>query len=570
MVALDFKKLASLFDKSGLQYQMDDFSVVVTTTLVDGEQIRIYCTLADAEESFAIPRFFLEDDAFIKYRAYPHIDFDKGICAFNHASSTVDPTMIEEAIVSVAIKSIDTLNNTIAGNCMDDFLDDLTVFWSTAGTPLKPVRSFIDKWPEVATVVYKVILDDDKAGISNGGIVKNYRAYKKIHRFTHYGDLLDASKEIFNLISQPALFIPFNEPIVYPIKLDLRTWYESIRDKTDFLADYEAYLKRDDCPVEPIIICSIPDFQGQRTICAFSQPCLPSNERIERKDVKLSDVIYGSYGIKRIKPFNVADVSQQRLFKRGGIDSIQRTKSCLVGCGSLGGHLATALMDSGVTEFALIDKDYLSDENIARHVCGFSHVLERKVDAVKDLIESHNPNCSCKTEHGDANIYLEVHPEKLNEYDVIFITAADGPLEYHFVQKALSGAITPQLVIMWIEPFSLAAHALVLNVPQDIHESLFDEWMQYKDRVVSNSADLYISEAGCSATYMPYSGLDTQAFAIEFVRSFFSKFNHGRNKNKNFHFAWIGALSSAKKYGAIISEKWQGTPDYTSYIEVIN
>ncbi len=568
MVALDVKKLASLFGESGLQFSMDDFSVVVTTTLVDGETIKLYCDLDEVETSFALPRFYLEDEAFLRYHAYPHVDPDKGICAFNHASSTINPTMLEEAILSVAFKSIDTLNNTLSGNCMDDFLDDLVVFWSNAGSG-KEYRSFIDDWPEEATVVYTVMLDRDKSGEANKGIVKDYRAYKRIHRVTLFG-ILDVSKDIFNAASNPALFIPFKEPIEYPIKRDLKTWYEAIRDKTDYLAEYEAFLKRDDCPVIPSIICSIPDYKGERTICAFEQPGLPSNETIERKDVQLSVIINGSYGIERINPVQVQNLSQRRLFKRGGNDAIQKTKACLVGCGSLGGHLATALMNSGVTEFALMDNQRLTDENIARHVCGFSCVGQAKVDAVKNLIELHNPNCNCVTEHTDANIYLEVTPKKLNEYDVVFITAADGPLEYHFVQSALKGEYTSKLALLWIEPFSLAAHALVLNVPQDVHESLFDEWMQYNDRVVSNSADLYVSEAGCSATYMPYSGLDTQAFAIEFVRTFFSKFNKGWNKNKNFHFAWIGALSSAKKYGADIADKWQGTSDYTSYIEVIN
>lgn len=569
MVALDSNKLASLFDKSGLQYQIDDFSVVVTATLVDGEIVRIYCTLGDTEASFALPRFFLEDDAFLKYHVYPHVDPDKGICAFNHASSTINPMMIEEAIVSVAIKSIDTLNNTISGNCMEDFLDDFVAFWATAGTAYKPIRSFMDKWPETAAIVYLITLDETKAGGSNGGIVKDYRAYKKIHRFTHLS-FLDASKAVFRAAGQPALFIPFNEPISYPIKKDLRTWYETIRDKTDYLAEYEAYLKRGDCPAIPTIICSIPDYNGERTICAFRQPGLPSSDTIDSADVVMGSIINGSYGIKHIEPVSIQDLSQRRLFKRGGNDAIQKTKACLIGCGSLGGHLTTALMDSGVTEFALIDRDRLADENIARHVCGFSDVGKLKTEAIKGLIESHNPNCTCETENADANIYLEVSPEKLNRYDIIFITAADGPLEYHFVQKTLDGTITSKLAILWIEPFSLAAHALVLNTPQDIHKNLFDEWMQYRNRVVSNSADLYVSEAGCSATYMPYSGLDTQAFAIEFTRTFFSKFNKGWNKNKNFHLAWIGALSSAKKYGAEIAEEWQGVPDYTSYIEVIN
>lgn len=516
-----------------------------------------------------MPCFFLEDDAFLKYHAYPHINPNKGICAFNHASSTIDPTMIEEAIVSVAIKSIDTLNDTVSGNCMEDFLDDLVVFWATAGTTYKPILSFIDKWPESAAIVYLVTLDEEKAGGSDSGIVKDYRAYKKIHRLTHLS-FLGISKAVFCAARQPALFIPFREPISYPIKKDLRTWYEAIRDKTDHLAEYKAYLKRDNCPAIPTIICSIPNYKGERTICAFRQPGLPSSDIIDSSDVLIDNVINGSYGINHIEPVTIQNITQQRLFKRGGNDAIQKTKVCLIGCGSLGGYLATALMNSGVTEFALIDKDLLADENIARHVCGLSDVGKPKTEAVKKLIESHNPNCICEIENTDANIYLEVCPEKLNRYDVIFITAADGPLEYHFVQRALGGTITSKLAILWIEPFSLAAHALVLNTPQDIHENLFDKWMQYKDRVVSNSADLYVSEAGCSATYMPYSGLDTQAFVIEFTRTFFSKFNKGWNKNKNFHLAWIGALSCAKKYSARVAERWQGTPDYTSYIEVIN
>ena len=41
----------------------------------------------------------------------------------------------------------------------------------------------------------------------------------------------------------------------------------------------------------------------------------------------------------------------------------------IVGCGSIGSHLAMCLAKSGVSKFTLIDNDIVVAENVPRHLC---------------------------------------------------------------------------------------------------------------------------------------------------------------------------------------------------------
>ena len=90
---------------------------------------------------------------------------------------------------------------------------------------------------------------------------------------------------------------------------------------------------------------------------------------------------------------------------------------------------------------------------------------------------------------------------------------------------------------------------------------------EFCESIVENGASLYKREAGCQATYMPYSGLDIKSFATAFVRALI-----GGNfeRNKNYHFRWIGALSQAERYGIRISSAAQGLQEFTSYVERID
>ena len=560
MVALDRDKLAYLFTQAGLNSKIDDISVVVETKLRNGDSVTLYCKYAESEIT-NLPRYFLPENQWKKYYGLPHVDWDKAVCAFDSTSSTVDPRYFEEAMVSVALKAIETLNNTISGECYQDFLDELQVYWGAAG-PSGIVDAFIEKWPSKAKGLYSFPLRDNLKSALLGLCQK--ADFESMVRLSSYGEFGLDSSFFEKHLAEKSLYIPFNKPIPCPVKKSVRDWFLIIKECTDCIDRYVRFIKSDSRDTaKSLIVCSIPGSSNGETIIAFSHPAWPQGVKAD-----MSELIEGSYGFEEVTPYIVNNVSQARLFKRGRTGAINSLNACLIGCGSLGGHLATALADSGVVDYTLVDKDTLSVDNIARHTCGYESVGLKKVEALKRKIEGHNPNCVCKTYDVDAMELLEGNNDLFEKVDCIFVTAAEYPLESQFINALNSGRLNTPLVIMWMEPYALAAHAIVLNKSQDLFKTeIYDSNTQFVRRLVLNATRLYKRDAGCNSTLMPYSGLDTQAFVIEFVRRYFEEYKN--NPNSNFLFSWIGVISKADDYGAVLSKGWQGAPDYSSYSVVI-
>ena len=506
----------------------------------------------------------MPEEQWKRYYGLPHILHYRAICAFDTTSNSVDPQHFEEAIVSVAFKAIETMNEAISGRNAQDFYDEMEIHWGNKSTVGLSCVSFVDKWPSKATAMrmFHMRLDAKATfGICRKSDLAKYVRLSISRQFSDSDKLKDLIE--FDDFSYDCLYVPFDAPIPYPLRETVREWHKIIASCTKFAERYEKYLVSDRSKSK-YIVCGLVKPDGGKTVMAFRHPGVP-----EKFKGSFSEAIDGAYGFKKIEFMRVDDVSQRRLFSRGGTGDVFDVKACMVGCGSLGGHLAVALMDSGVTEFQLVDFDTVSYANIARHTCGHESLGTNKVDALKTRIEQHNPNCACDAHAVNATSLLSEGNKVLSKADAVFITAADLPLESEFVRAKIDGKLDKPLIIAWMEPYSLAAHALVLNKPQDIYSTgLFDSQMEFSKRVVKNSARLYKRDSGCNATYMPYSGLDTQAFSIALVRKLFDEFLP--NSDSNYHFAWIGALSKASKYGAKISPLWADCSDYRTFTEVIS
>ena len=207
-------------------------------------------------------------------------------------------------------------------------------------------------------------------------------------------------------------------------------------------------------------------------------------------------------------------------------------------------------------------------ENVARHACGFSYIGENKAQAMKKLLERDNPNVRCTSFVDDANLIIDDSPQLLNNSQTVFVTAADSPIEYHCVRALCNKTLTCPLVIMWVEPFALVAHAIVLNKPQDVINDMFDENLAFANPAILNSGDFLRREAGCQSSYMPYSGLDVQAFLHSFIRVWGS--DTTIRKDRNYHFIWTGKLSAAGKLDATVASQYARMNDYSFSIERID
>lgn len=67
---------------------------------------------------------------------------------------------------------------------------------------------------------------------------------------------------------------------------------------------------------------------------------------------------------------------------------------CLIGCGAIGSHTATALAQMGIKYFTLIDPDTVSTENMSSQGFVPSEINMMKAHAVQARIYEHNPEAS--------------------------------------------------------------------------------------------------------------------------------------------------------------------------------
>jgi len=213
----------------------------------------------------------------------------------------------------------------------------------------------------------------------------------------------------------------------------------------------------------------------------------------------------------------------------------------------------------------LVDKERLLEENIARHICGFESIGVKKTVAIKNALLLHNPNIECEIHYGSANKLLENEPSFFNSTDIIICTAANASLEKHLIDRFNEGQLGESLAIMWVEPYALCGHVLLLNKPQDIFREFYDSALQFSDPIIVSSDSYYKREAGCQSTYMPYSGLNVNLFASSFVKDYI----RGRyNPNNNYHIIWTSDLKN-NSYGVEIYEKWNCLNDNSVRVERI-
>ena len=100
------------------------------------------------------------------------------------------------------------------------------------------------------------------------------------------------------------------------------------------------------------------------------------------------------------------------LIGKDNLEKLAQKKVLVFGIGGVGGHCVEALARSGITQFALVDKDVVEESNINRQlVASYQTLNHAKVDVMKERIISINPKAEVETRQ---MFYL---PENENEFD---------------------------------------------------------------------------------------------------------------------------------------------------------
>lgn len=520
-----------------------DYNQYIAEFYVNSLQIQLYIILDD-NFPYDFPKVYIEQNCYEKIKHIPHVDTNQTICCFD--SSRVSPNIFckENIIVDLFFKAKNIIEAGINSKNTDDILDEYTAYWNK---DVKTTDYFIiDELPKRFSLMYCYFSLKNRIIHSNKNGIKQF--------IENCGETYDDKCLV------RCVYIPLNNVISF-IPQNAYQMNLAIKNNSDYFSEYASYTTKN-YSKKCIVVFSLPS--NSKIICGFINPRIPQVNGYRKGH---SPLLYAFSQNKHIEyeKISVYNASQERLFARGGNGLTSSNKKiCIIGCGSVGSNIADAFSNCGINRFTLIDNEILTVDNIARHICGFQHIGMTKTEAVKDIISAHNPNIICDLKQENANKVLEKHIELFELCDLIISTTASSTLEYHLISKFNEGKINKPVVIMWVEPYSVCGHAIILNKPQDVFNELFDEKLSFIESVVANPDQYLKREAGCQSTYMPYSGLNVKIFVSTFVKEYISG---SFESDKNYHFIWAGDIENSN--GVEINEYWKILKNNSVFIERI-
>lgn len=186
-----------------------------------------------------------------------------------------------------------------------------------------------------------------------------------------------------------------------------------------------------------------------------------------------------------------------------GCTTLSGLRIALVGCGTIGGYLAEALVKAGAGigggSVALVDKESLQPGNLGRHRLGFSELYKPKASALQGELERIMPSAriiACPEDVRDLT---------LGEFDLLIDATGEESLGYWLAARYHSQVTT---LSVWIEGAGVAVRSL-LKRPGDgaCYRCLCDYNKASRYRSVQEDLEPVFAGQGCEGLYVPFSAV---------------------------------------------------------------
>lgn len=484
-----------------------------------------------------------------EYKELPHVDKKSGkICLFKQEARP-NPRMPIAVIRESIDKAMKIISDGLNGFNKEDFIDEFEAYWIQDDDIIGNMDVFLEPSNEVRRL--KCIYSKDYSFWCCG---------------VDYNELIKYAKRNYpesDLISKDALYLPISKKIYPPFPNNNKEFYELLVSDQNG-KEYKKFLTNK--KGNPIILFSQKEKEKYIVSCIIHTGI----EDIKgfRKGKIAPDVAYRMvYSKNRTLKLTTEIINRKRLFYRGGDGNMIDKKVSILGCGSIGGYIVQALAEMGVNDFKLIDEQILEKENIARHICGMNFVDMNKAEAVKRKLEEHYIDLKIETYPNDIYKIFYDNIEELADRDIHFIAVGDKSLESFIIKKYNDGKIKGKVVIVWVEPYAVGGHAIILNKEQEnIEKCIYDENWELKNRILKKPEEFTKKEAGCQSYFIQYSGFEANLF----VRILLDNIINGKLlMDKNYSITIAGKIDWARDNQMDIMSKWIAAENRTIDIEEI-
>ena len=497
---------------------------------IDDLKLAAKCELSSGFP-YEIPSIYANDETYEIIKNIPHVSYDKCICSFDKTTPVPNPEEPEKMVLEVIKKAVENVKNGLARTNNQDYNDEFIAYWENYqnihrvfcmhGCANKYTDSF---WYKGKRIHHSMHFFKDRA--EQGIIIDADFIFDGDYRFSHFINAFLDSKNKNRLLK----FLNNNYSTSHLILFRNKVGSGTV--------------------IEGLLTPSYKQVDGFRNGKGNALMAI----------TKEKDLFY--------EPVSIFNMTQERLYSRGGTGLLDRFKKVgVIGCGSFGSYLCESLMEYGISNFLLIDKEKIAPENIARHYCGANYITDSKAEALGKKLNEHNPNIEYEFFPENIHTFLNAHTEKLNEPDLLFVCIGDVATEKRIYDCVRDGKIQKPVIIIWGEPFCIACHAIVINKPQEIFSLIHNAEYHFIDNVVCKSSEFYKREAGCQSTYLPYSAYLVKRFIGDLLYKLF--FGDLLNID-NYSYVWFGDLDKAIKNGIKIDEQFSESKSFSSITKKVS
>ena len=220
---------------------------------------------------------------------------------------------------------------------------------------------------------------------------------------------------------------------------------------------------------------------------------------------------------KKLDRLHISVYSDLRIAERTAGEMMKNRRFLIAGLGSVGSNLCYYLNGYNNATFVLTDRDWLTVDNIGRHLLGFEYINQHKSYAIAHYLQQYRPDREVQT----LQINLQqLKEEVINEACAIFVCTGDIMSEKWLLNQMLEGFVKKPAFIFWLEPYGISGIMIYVN-PEDMepvkrlrdkaNDSFIDFCLIKREEYV-NGEKLMKRDAGCNGSYALYSANDVTMF----------------------------------------------------------
>lgn len=345
---------------------------------VHGQLVDVQLVIPDAR-FVTRPRIQLIDRKQIDVSVLAHVEIDESICYASSAGLPLDNTKPGEAILRILAEAEKTLERSYKGQGVEEIADEYQHYWKG-----KQLQSLVSRTGDQAVVNAEVFF-----ATNNASTIRLLAESNKMRGRSIVGSALKA--KIFRIAGRLG---PGTKAVRPSDFRSLREWWLALDSlsEIDWLTVEAALMNGELCFVF-----------GANALVGFSIRW-PLDIGVGLKAKKIRQTAVPKLVAKRkadlaVELWSASDCSLDRVTSRNlkSRSSLSDRRIALVGCGTIGSHLARMLLQSGAgtnEKFYLFDNDTISPGNLGRHLLNFGDIGKNKADALAQELERFHPDVS--------------------------------------------------------------------------------------------------------------------------------------------------------------------------------